>query len=74
MFPLIYFIIGIIFIQIIMPILSSFTDLLLTQIEVWKLELSLKGQEITHTMTLNEAPPAHQIGFSIDPQEEDEYD
>lgn len=74
MLPLIYFIVGIIFIQIIMPILGSFTDLLLTLIEVKKLELSLKGQKTSQELTYGEMPPAHQIGFSINSQEEDEYD
>ena len=40
MFPLIYVMIGIIFIQIIFPILSSLSDLVLTWLEVKKLKLT----------------------------------
>ena len=74
MLALIYFILGILFIQIVLPILSSFTDLLLTWVEVKKLKLSIKAQEINQQIALGEAPPAHQIGFTYTPQEEeDEY-
>ena len=67
MLALIYFILGILFIQIALPILSSFTDLLLTWIEVKKLKLSAKAQEINQQIAIREAPPAHQIGFTYTP-------
>ena len=67
MLALIYFILGILFIQIALPILSSFTDLLLTWIEVKKLKLSIKAQEFNQQIALGEAPPAHQIGFTYTP-------
>ena len=58
MFPFLYFILGILFIQIILPILTSITDLLLTKIEVKKLEMSVKASEYNNKIAYGEAPPA----------------
>ncbi len=75
MFPLIYVMIGIIFIQIIFPILSSLSDLVLTWLEVKKLKLTAQAQKINQKLALEEMPPAHQIGFIYtEPEEEDDED
>lgn len=75
MFPLLYFILGIIFIQIIMPIAGSLTDWLLTYIEVQKLKLSVKVSDYNQEIAQREAPPAHQIGFCYNaPEEEDDFE
>ena len=58
MLPLIYFIFGILFIQIILPILTSITDFFLTRIEVKKLEMSVKASEYNNKIAYGEAPPA----------------
>ena len=74
MYPLIYFLLGIVFIQVVLPILTSATDFILTWLEVRKLSLSVKAAEYNNEIILKEAPPAHQIGFTYTPQEEEEDD
>lgn len=69
---LIIFLLGIIFAQAIQPILSSFTDLFLTWIEVYKLKMSVRASEYNKQIISNETPPAHQIGFTYTPQEEED--
>jgi uncharacterized membrane protein len=67
MFPILYFILGILFIQIVLPILTSITDLYLTKIEVKKLEMSVKASEYNNKIAYGEAPPAPYIGFTYTP-------
>ena len=74
MYPLIYFLLGIVFIQVVLPILTSATDFILTWLEVRKLSLSVEAAEYNNEIMLKEAPPAHQIGFTYTPQEEEEDD
>lgn len=75
MFPLIYFLLGVLFIQVILPLLTSITDLYIARIEMKKLELSVKAAEYNNKIAYGEAPPAHQIGFTYTPEEEeDDYD
>lgn len=71
--PLIYFICGIVFVVLIMPILQGFSDFIYTKFEVYKSNMSVKITENNFKISkLNmelEPQSTHAIGFHV----EDDY-
>lgn len=68
--PLIYFILGILFIRYLCPILDQFISWFQTSIEHKRMRLTLKNVKLEKRMNEvvneNEVPKARQIGFVVD--------
>jgi hypothetical protein len=80
--PLIYFLLGIIFIRCVLPLLDQLVSWLLTAIEHRKTKLALRTTKIEkkiEEVVNTDKPTTHQIGFvteetySNSDEEEDEY-
>ena len=82
--PLIYFIIGILFTELLLPIVKKFAELFITWLEKYEAQL---GEQINNsnlrikkaTLNFDDDKPIRQIGFSYDEdedsiEEEDEID
>lgn len=69
-----YFIIGILFIDIIIPILENLTSCIITKLEVYKAKYALKITEINNSIEdiTSQSETCQSIGFSM-PGTEEEY-
>ena len=70
------FILGMLFIYILIPILESIVGLICSALEVLKAKCNLKitkyNNQITKISLETDGPIAHPIGFQYTPEEEDE--
>ena len=72
-----YFILGILFIEVVIPIVEALVTLILTWIEVAKGKSSLTIAQLSADvakLTEPEEPPRHAIGFVIPNNNEEEED
>ena len=70
-----YFILGILFIEVVIPLIEAIVTLLLTVIEIFKGKCSLKISQISaeiQELTKEEEMPHRAIGFVVD--SDDNYD
>lgn len=76
---IIAFLLGIIFIQWLIPVGDSVINLFLTQIEVWKgkkaVKLAQYQDQVSQINNKNEVKPLSAIGFTLESEEEeDDYE
>lgn len=69
---LIYFIFGILFYELVLPILEGLAGIILTKCEVHKGRMSEEIAEINQRIQNGKEPPRHAIGFCVSSTEEDD--